>query len=194
MQTPLLLGGREDMANGGWGPHRHTHPHAGPDACWWAPWQLAHRRYITPRFAGHGLVTSVNNAPRCPLVKPANCCVRKSRLQTGCGGLLIEPIVAYRSPVHISLPIIIGAGGAGYSTRYNALPIRWTGTRRGTCFNDAPACFVVEPGIDTEVTRSPGAPGRGRQLPLHQRPGPAGTPKDALHGFNAGFSVKVGRF
>ena len=194
-----LLGGREDMANGGWGAPTATYTRMlDQDALLVGArrgWLIDHR--ITLGFAGHGLVTSVNNAASdAHLVKAGQLLRSKSRLQTGYGGLLIEPIIAYRSPVHISLPIIIGAGGAGYSYSVQRDPYPMDEEHEhGTYFDDATAYFVVEPGIDLEVTLIPlvrlavGASYRftsDLDLP--------GTPKDALHGFNAGFSVKVGRF
>lgn len=44
----------------------------------------------------------------------------------GYGGILIEPIIAPRFPVHISLPMTFGAGGvAGYSKYYDTANEYW---------------------------------------------------------------------
>ncbi|HEX2617976.1 MAG TPA: hypothetical protein VHL57_10570, partial [Flavobacteriales bacterium] len=116
---------------------------------------------------------------------------RMSQFRTGYGGLLIEPIIGHRNAVHVSLPIIIGAGGCGYET-YTPVPqdfdpLNWS--------DDAQAFFVIEPGIDLEVNLvrmvriAVGASYRYTSditLP--------NTPTDALRGFNASFTVKVGCF
>lgn len=67
-------------------------------------------------------------------------------LSGGYGGLLLEPIVAPMKPVHISFPILIGAGGVAttpanwdyYSYNYN------------NYYYNATAYFVFEPGVDLE--------------------------------------------
>jgi len=109
----------------------------------------------------------------------------------GYGGLLIEPIIAYRSPVHISLPILIGAGGCGYQT-FTGMPQDFNPY---SYHDDFQAFFVLEPGIDLEINLVKlvklglGASYRSTSdVPL-----PA-TAKDALYGFNSSMSIKVGVF
>lgn len=189
-----LLGGDRTMHHGGWGgPTTHFTRINGQEALLVGArggWLIDHR--ITIGFAGHGLVTPVNNlAYDEHLISSGEQLLRKSNLHMGYGGLLIEPIIAYRSPVHVSLPIIIGAGGVGYSfnSRFpesvDQLEYR----------DDVQAFFVVEPGIELEfnvislVRLGLGASYRyTTDLDL-----PA-TSKDALHGFNVGLTVKVGCF
>ncbi|HPG33945.1 MAG: hypothetical protein RBR84_12450 [Bacteroidales bacterium] len=67
-------------------------------------------------------------------------------LAGGYGGLLFEPIIMPHSPVHLSFPVILGAGGISvvesngwkdFHGRYNY-------------YTDTDVFFVVEPGVDLE--------------------------------------------
>lgn len=189
-----LLSADQDIVHGGWGgPSTHYTRVLDQDALLVGArggWLINHR--LTIGLAGHGLVTHVGNAGYDAYLhdigrQPSH----RSRFDMGYGGLLIEPVIAYRSPVHISLPLIIGAGGCAYS---------WDGRPEADFdprfySDDAQAFFVVEPGIDVELNVIPllrvalGASYRyTSDLDL-----PA-TDKDALRGLNMGVTVKVGRF
>ena len=101
-------------------------------------------------IASHGLVTPVNNAGYdAHLVEDGLTPQRMSRFQSGYGGLLLDPIIAYRSPGHISVPILIGAGGCGYQT-FTALPQEFD---LHPYHDDFQAFFVLEPAIDFGVPR-----------------------------------------
>lgn len=64
-------------------------------------------------------------------------------LAGGYGGLLVEPIIFPMKPVHLSFPIIIGAGAVffdtGYYNDYNSHPTNFE------------PYFVVEPGLEIEM-------------------------------------------
>ncbi|MHC1775415.1 MAG: hypothetical protein AB9834_08390 [Lentimicrobium sp.] len=71
-------------------------------------------------------------------------------IEGGYGGLLLEPVFAPQFPVHLSFPVIIGAGGVAF-----------TGDSEGNDWNDwdydshrvvlaSNAYFVVEPGVELE--------------------------------------------
>ena len=196
---PLLGDGRKQH-NGGWGaPTAHYTRILDHDALLVGArggWLIDHR--VTIGFAGHGLVTNVpNTAYDQHLIDQGVQLRRRSSLYMGYGGLFIEPIVAYRSPVHIALPILIGAGGVTYGYNHGYDPADQTGTpqRMDDRDWDAQAFFVVEPGIELElnvirlVRLGIGASYRyTSDLDLPE------TPKDALHGINAGVSIKVGCF
>lgn len=103
----------------------------------------------------------------------------------GYGGLLIEPILFPKSPIHISLPIVIGAGGITYTDNF-----RWDHHNYET-----DAFFVIEPGIEIEfnVIRfmriAAGAYYRHTSdIELE------GTDKDVLNGFSTGITLKFGKF
>ena len=191
-----LLGGDKKLHHGGWGAVTTHHTRLlDKDALLVGArggWLIDHR--VTIGFAGHGLVTPVGNpAYDAHLIDQGEVLRRKSSLHMGYGGLFIEPVIAYRSPVHISLPLIIGAGGAAYS-QHRRLPNDFDPFAENDPA-DAQAFFVVEPGIELEINVLPllrvGVGASYRYTSDGDLPG---TAKDALHGINAGFSVKVGRF
>lgn len=192
MRTLLSKG--QDIAHGGWGgPSAHFTRMLDQDALLVGArggWIINHR--LTIGLAGHGLVTYVGNpAYDAYLHDIGRTPGHRSRFDMGYGGLLIEPVVAYSAPIHISLPVIIGAGGCAYS---------WDGQTGGDFdprfySDDAQAFFVVEPGIDLELNVIPllrvGVGASYRYTSDLDLPG---TAKDALHGLNLGVNVKVGRF
>ncbi|MCD4730239.1 MAG: hypothetical protein K8R74_06555 [Bacteroidales bacterium] len=69
-------------------------------------------------------------------------------LAGGYGGLVIEPIIGAKHPVHVSVPVLIGAGGVAYIRDY------WRPQYHPDDYNyyteDASAYFVLQPGIELE--------------------------------------------
>jgi hypothetical protein len=189
-----LLGGDKPLHHGGWGGvTAHYTRVLDKDALLVGArggWLIDHR--VTIGFAGHGLVTPVANpAYDQYLIANGEVLRRNSSLHMGYGGLFIEPVISYRSPVHITLPLIVGAGGVGYS--YNSrFP---ENIDKQEYRDDVQAFFVVEPGIELEFNIIPLVRlGLGASYRYTTDIDLPGTPKDALHGFNTGVSVKVGRF
>lgn len=192
-----LFGSNAEHKNGGWGgpavaltevmdkPALLTGLKAG--------WIIDHR--FTLGIGGYGMVTDVpNKGYDSYLVDNGEEVRRTSQFRMGYGGLLLEPVIAYKSPVHVTLPILIGAGGCGYETSTT-----WDHMDDSTHYDDwrdqGQAFFVLEPGVDVELTLvrfirvGVGAPYRYTSdidLPA--------TPTDALRGLNTSFSIKVGRF
>ena len=71
-------------------------------------------------------------------------------LAGGYGGLVIEPIIGAKHPVHVSLPILIGAGGVAYiSDNWNTYP-QSPQYEYNYYAEDATAYFVIEPGVELE--------------------------------------------
>jgi hypothetical protein len=65
----------------------------------------------------------------------------------GYGGILVEPIILPRSPIHIAFPMIVGVGGVGsYYTYYDSTNQDW----KNVVLN-SDAFFVFEPGIELEL-------------------------------------------
>lgn len=189
-----LFGSGHRLENGGWG---------GPTAAYTrimdhdamlvglrGGWLIDHR--LTLGLAGYGLVTDLPNAAYDAHLLGEGQLLRKvSQFRTGYGGLLIEPILAHRSAIHISLPILIGAGGCAYET--------YTGPHHdvdpGTWADDAQAYFVIEPGVDLEVNLVRMVRlGIGASYRYTSDITLPATPTDAMRGFNAVFAIKVGKF
>lgn len=66
----------------------------------------------------------------------------------GYGGLLIEPTIASRFPVHITLPVTIGAGGVAYSQDYQDV---YESDEWDPVSVDSDAFFIIQPGIEIEL-------------------------------------------
>ncbi|MBL7940075.1 MAG: hypothetical protein JNL43_12005 [Flavobacteriales bacterium] len=189
-----LFGSGHELANGGWGAPTAAYTRImDKDAMLVGVrggWLIDHR--VTLGIAGHGLVTNIPNAAYdAHLADQGRPVYGPSLFRTGYGGLLIEPIIAYRSPVHVSLPLIIGAGGAGYQLNAG-LPHDFDPL---TYADDITAYFVIEPGIDVEVNLVRlvrlGLGASYRYTSDLELPG---TPADAMRGFNTSISIKVGAF
>lgn len=71
-------------------------------------------------------------------------------LAGGYGGLVIEPIIGAKHPVHVSFPVLIGAGGVAYIRDYWMTYPQYPGDYNYYT-EDATAYFVLEPGIELEL-------------------------------------------
>jgi hypothetical protein len=187
-----LFGGG-DTHNGGWGAPTAAYTRIMDQDAMLAGvrggWIIDHR--FTLGIAGHGLVTKVTNPDyQRPLIGNVQLPVDNAQFFLGYGGLLLEPVIAYRSPIHITLPVIIGAGGCGYfySDEY-ALDEYYFEV------SDSQGFFVLEPGIELEmnVIRLVRL-GLGASYRYTSNLDLPGTSPTALHGWNAGITIKVGSF
>lgn len=113
-------------------------------------------------------------------------------LAGGYGGIFFEPIIAGKSPVHVSFPILIGMGGVSlfqnygwdYWDQHNPYP---------SLGNDV--FFVIEPAVELEFNLA-------RFFRLAATVSYRHTSKielfdtkgDALRGFNFGMTFKFGKF
>ncbi len=70
---------------------------------------------------------------------------RNINVAGGYGGLLIETIVLPKWPVHISIPVVMGAGGIAYTVQNNS-----SETSYENFVEDNDAFLFVEPGIELE--------------------------------------------
>ncbi|PKP53695.1 MAG: hypothetical protein CVT92_02940 [Bacteroidetes bacterium HGW-Bacteroidetes-1] len=143
-------------------------------------WLIDHR--LTIGIAGTGFVNNIHID-----LEPGSV---NSGLSGGYGGLLIEPILAPFSPVHLSFPVIIGAGGIAYIDRYY-----WENGNYDPWVMDADAFFVVEPGVEVELNivrflrLAVGVSYRYTSEILMDN-----AAKDVLHGLSGGLSLKFGKF
>ena len=75
----------------------------------------------------------------------------RTNLAGGYGGLLVEPVIAPNFPVHVTFPIIIGAGGISYYEDY------WNSDNSSyppgyyDGYLDSDAFFLFEPGMEIEL-------------------------------------------
>jgi hypothetical protein len=114
-------------------------------------------------------------------------------LAGGYGGLIMEPIIMGWFPVHLSFPILVGAGGVAntsYSTDWNDPYQYWDGY-----VEDASAFFVAEASVELEIN-----------LVRFFRVALFGSyrytsdiimtnaPSNALRGWSAGMTFKFGSF
>jgi hypothetical protein len=118
---------------------------------------------------------------------------RNVNLAGGYGGLLIEPIVLPRFPVHLSVPILIGAGGIAYTSTWNPYPYDYEDF--DLFVEDATGFFVVEPGVEIEfnVVRFFRLAVGGyyrftSRIQLYD------TPEDVMNGWSVGLTLKFGKF
>jgi hypothetical protein len=189
-----LFGSEHDLHHGGWGAPTATYTRIMDQDAMLVGlrggWIIDHR--LTIGLAGHGLVTPMENkAYDSYLLNEGVQPHRRSEFRTGYGGLLIEPVIAYKSPIHISLPVLIGAGGCGYQT-YTGLhedfdPNSW--------HDEYEAFFVIEPGVDLEFNLVKLVKlGLGASYRYTSDINLPETPEDAMRGFNASMSIKIGVF
>lgn len=103
-------------------------------------WILNHR--LAVGVAGYGLANSVNISSQ-----EFNSSLYDFNM--GYGGLLIEPIIGSGKPIHVSFPVLLGAGGASFQNNlrfYDQDNQSWTGK---TTTDDS--FFLIEPGAELEL-------------------------------------------
>ncbi len=113
-------------------------------------------------------------------------------LAGGFGGLLIEPIVWPKSPVHVSFPVLIGAGGLTWIEDYNY----WEPYE-----NNVAAYFIFVPGAELELNIvhffriALGINYRFTpDIALYDRIGNSVVSPDVMRGFSANLTLKFGKF
>lgn len=113
------------------------------------------------------------------------------QLAGGYGGLIIEPIIGAKWPVHVSIPILIGAGGITYiSPYYNSYSDPYYYYPM-----EADAFFVLEPGIEIELNMVNFMRlAIGGYYRYTSDVNLADTDRDVLKGFSAGVTLKFGKF
>ena len=119
-------------------------------------------------------------------------------LAGGYGGFFFEPVVFPKYPVHVSFPILIGAGGVAVVT--NNDDDSWDEDFKSEASD---AFMVIEPGVEVElnITRffkfCVGAYYRYTSdvdIDGGTIAGDYNIPTDILHGFSGGVTFKFGKF
>lgn len=122
------------------------------------------------------------------------------RVTGGYGGLLIEPVIAPFLPVHISFPIIIGAGGIGYADVDDWDDNDWDdddpyNDDYDNYAYDKAAFFVIEPGVEMEINLLKFMRlGVGVSYRYTSDIQMVKTEKDLMRGFSGTVAVKFGKF
>jgi len=154
-------------------------------------WIINHRLVLG--LAGKGIASNISY----PYDANNYDLLDKFYLNGGYGGLLIEPIIAPFSPVHVSFPVIIGAGGVAYSLK-SKFQNNYDNNYWETI--DASAFFVVEPGIELNLNLvkfmriSFGGYYRFTSGLSLENPYGEKAATDILDGFSAGIAFKFGKF
>ena len=123
----------------------------------------------------------------------------------GYGGFIFEPIIKWDQPVHLSIPVLIGAGGIGYLRHWGDYENDFEDEYSD---EDSYAFFVLEPGVEVEFNLVSwmrvavyGSYRLTSNVKLDYKnavtdvnaPSSIASP-DLLRGFNAGLIFKFGKF
>ena len=133
----VLKKGDEKMAHGGYGGisfgYNMIDGEAGMRIGGRAGYVMNHRLVIG--FAGYGIFNGIN--------KSSNPAPSDYSIAGGYGGLFIEPVIWHAKPVHITIPILFGGGGAG------TMQDLWYNDYYYYNYNDynGDAFLVIEPGL-----------------------------------------------
>ncbi|MEI6047750.1 MAG: hypothetical protein WCS03_02540 [Bacteroidota bacterium] len=117
---------------------------------------------------------------------------RDVALTGGYGGFYIEPIFLPRSPVHLSFPILFGAGGISYVSKESGL--------NDNMIEDSEAFLLIEPAAELELNMTRFfrlAIGASYRFPTAFDVGLSGTPianAKSIKGMSYTISFKFGKF
>lgn len=117
---------------------------------------------------------------------------REVFLAGGYGGLYIEPILMPRYPVHLSFPLLLGAGGISYVSKEADL--------NNNLIEDSEAFLMIEPGAELELNLTRFfrfAVGASYRFPTSFDVGLSGTPKasaESIKGLSYMVTLKFGKF
>lgn len=116
-------------------------------------------------------------------------------LQGGYGGMLFEPVVAGRFPVHVTFPVMIGAGGIVYNKEAFFMDIGEEDGYEDWEVIDSDVFFAIEPGVNLEfnITRffRLGMEAKYRYVNGLQM---INTDSKMLNGWSGGLNLKFGFF
>lgn len=145
-----------DFSSGGYGaPELKMGPVNGENSLFMGGrggWIIGHKFVIGG--GGFGLVTK-NTFSEDPADKPSGLptdSTRSIKIDMGYGGLLLEYIVLPKKAVHLSIPVLIGAGGSSlgaetYVNQGNSYSEDWATYD----FVESTGFFVLEPGLYLEL-------------------------------------------
>lgn len=117
---------------------------------------------------------------------------REVAIAGGYGGLYIEPILLPRFPVHLSFPVLLGAGGVSYVTK--------DASYNDNFVEDSEAFLLIEPGAELELNLTRHfrfAIGASYRFPTSFDVGTTGAPAvsaKSIEGMTYMVTFKFGRF
>lgn len=117
---------------------------------------------------------------------------REVSLAGGYGGIYIEPILFPRFPLHLSFPVLFGAGGISYVSKEASL--------NNNLIEDSEAFLIIEPAAELELNLTRFcrfAIGATYRFPSSFNVGLSGTPKanaESIKGVSYTISLKFGKF
>ncbi len=108
----------------------------------------------------------------------------------GYGGLMIGGVFAPKEAIHVTVPILVGAGGAHITDRnYLSSHIE------SNDFNEESAFFVIEPGLEVEINLTKFFRiGLGASYRMVSGSDFINIKDKELSGFSSGLSLKFGKF
>ena len=113
-------------------------------------------------------------------------------LAGGYGGLYVEPIVFPRSPIHVSFPVLFGAGGISYVSK--------DADQNDNLIEDSEVFLLIEPSAELELNLTRFfriALGGSYRFPTAFNVGLNGTPRasaESIKGMSYTISLKFGKF
>lgn len=116
-------------------------------------------------------------------------------LTGGYGGLLLEPVIAPNNPVHVSFPVLIGAGGIALVRDYCSEDYNGYHDCEYGYTEDSHAYFVIEPGAEIELNLIKYMRiAFGLSYRFTSDVVLANTSKTVLYGLSGGMTLKFGKF
>ncbi|MCF8368869.1 MAG: hypothetical protein K9G76_07480 [Bacteroidales bacterium] len=187
-QEYRTLFGSENISHGGWGGLSVNYTQiGGADAILVGAkggWLINHG--VTIGIGGYGISNNLYYD------KKIDDKYDEYQMAGGYGGLLIEPIIGAKWPVHVSIPILIGAGGVAYINNYWS---SYDNDFNSTYTEDADAFFVLEPGIEVELNMIKFMRlSIGGYYRITSDLNLADTKPNVLDGFSVGMNLKFGKF
>jgi hypothetical protein len=123
-----------------------------------------------------------------------NALQKNANLSGGYGGLLLEPILFAKSPIHITIPVVIGAGGVTYGREYKMHQYDNDDSDNYYAEDACPYAFI-KPGIEVEMNLiSFIRLSIGAYYLQTSKIDLMNTSKNALNGFSGSLSLKFGIF
>jgi len=133
-------------------------------------------------LGGRGITTNISFEG----VNPTD----KLHLYGGYGGFMIGGVFAPKEAIHVTVPILIGAGGA-YITDRNYLDTYV----ESNDFNEESAFLVIEPGLEVEINLTKFFKiGIGASYRIVSGSDFINVKDKELSGFSSGISLKFGKF